>query len=397
MKKNSNLRKFLLLFVVFFVVLPIPVFGFPIPLKSDGDILYVAHEDGMIEVWNKSSGSLKEKVLTGISLYSFETDGTRFYVGSEDGRVLVLSLTGQILGDINASSKIVSSLAIDRNSHFLYTGSHDNVIRVWDTQDWSLAKVIEEHKLPVSELVLDGSYLYSASQDGSVKVWDKKTLDLVKNLTTHTDWQTAIKEGYPIWEMIVYGNKVYTGHVNGKISIWDLNTDSLVKEIQAHSGDVLGLVTDGQYIFSSNILSKSVKKWTMEGEPSGFIFNLEYSPIELEVDNSYLYVGVMEGGVLVYDKNYLSLVRKLGKFAPPQSFEKQELESSGHNPFLLVIAFFALFLVIVLVLETYVNVKKEYGKFTKGGVRNFLTSFIAIEDVLKILAVSSIIIFVTLF
>ncbi|MCK4335458.1 MAG: hypothetical protein KAW40_01910 [Candidatus Aenigmarchaeota archaeon] len=396
MIKNSNLRKFLLSFVVFFAVLALPVLGFPASLKSDGELLYVAHKDGTLEVWNKSSGSLIERFLTNIKLWSFEMDGTNFYVGSEDGRVLVLDLDGQILEEINASpASMVSSIAIDEDSKFLYAGSHDNVIRIWDTQDWSLVKVIEEHKLPVNALVLDGRYLYSASGDGSVKVWDKHTMVLVKNLTTHTEWRTARNEGYVVWKMVVHGNKVYTGHVNGKIRIWDLNTDSLVKEVEAHTGDVGALVTDGQYIFSSRYMEKSVKIWTMDGEPAGSVLHMEYSPQELEVDNNYLYAGVREGGVVVYDKNYRNLVMELGSFAEamPQSPER-ELGSSEFNPVLPVVVFFALFLVIVVTLETYVSVKKEYGRLTKSGVKNFLTSFVKIEDALKILGVASIIIFV---
>jgi len=395
MIKNSSPGKFLLLFVVFFAVLPLPVLGVPIFLESSGDFLYMVHREGKIEVWDKSSWSLEGRFSVDASAWSSETDGTNLYVGSTDGRVFVIDLTGQILKEINISSDIsISSIAIDKDSQFLYTGAYDNIIRVWDMRDWSFIKVIEEHKLPVNDLVLDDRYLYSASGDGSVKVWEKQTMVLVKNLTTHTEWLTARNEGYPIWEMVVHDNKVYTGHVNGKIRIWDLTTDSLVKEIEAHTGDVSDLITDGQYIFSSRYKEKNVKIWTMDGEPES-VLNMEYSPEELEVDDNYLYAGVREGGILVYDKNYKNLVMELGSFAEavPQSPEK-ELGSSEFNPVLPVIVFFALFLVIVVTLETYVSVKKEYGRLTKSGVKNFLTSFVKIEDVLKILGVASVIIFV---
>lgn len=396
MIKNSSPGKFLLLFVVFFAVLPLPVLGVPISLKLSEDFLYMVHREGTIEVWDKSSGSLEGRFSVDASVWSSETDGTNLYVGSTDGRVFVIDLTGQILKEINISSDLtISSIAIDKDSQFLYTGSYDNIIRVWDMRDWSLVKVIEEHNLPVNDLVLDGRYLYSASGDGSVKVWDKQTMVVVKNLTTHTEWLTARNEGYAIWEMVVHGNKVYTGHVNGKIRIWDLDTDSLVKEIEAHTGDVGALITDGRYIFSSRYREKSVKIWTMDGEPAGSVLHMEYSPQKLEVDNNYLYAGVREGGILVYDKNYRNLVRELGSFAEAvtQSPEKQ-LGSSEFNPILPVIVFFALFLVVAVVLETYVSVKKEYGRLTKSGVKNFFASFVKVEDALKILGAASIIIFV---
>ncbi len=176
MIKNFSPGKFLLLFVLFFLVLPLPVLGVPIYLKSSGDFLYMIHREGTIEVWDKSSGLLEGRFsVDDTSILSSETDGTNLYVGSTDNRVFVIDLTGQILKEINISSDFpdlaISSIAIDKDSQFLYTGSYDNIIRVWDMRDWSLVKVIEEHKLPVNDLVLDGRYLYSASGDGSVKVF----------------------------------------------------------------------------------------------------------------------------------------------------------------------------------------------------------------------------------
>jgi WD40 repeat protein len=348
MIKNRGLGKFLLLSIVFFAVLPLPVLGNPVSLKPEGDILYVAHEEGIIETRDKYSGSLEGKFQKDIDLLNFETDGTNFYVGSSDGKLLVLNPGGQVLEEINVSGSPVSSLVIDKDHSRLYTGSWDNEIRVWDMRDWSLEKVLDEQKLPIKSLVIDGLYLYSGGGDSSVKVWDRQTLAFVKNLTTHTDWQAARKEGYPITKIIVHGGRVYAGHYNGNIRIWDLKTDSIIKEIEdAHSAEVQGLVTDGQYIYSIGTLSEgTVKIWTMEGEPTGVVLATGKSPTSLAVDETQLYVGVYEGGVLVYSKDFWNLVKEIGSFTQkaPEKQQLESLESSGFNPLLPVISIFALFL-----------------------------------------------------
>lgn len=391
--KNSRLLKPILLLAAFFAVVPLPVLGFPVSLKTDGNLLYVANKDGTIEVWDARSGSLEERFQTGIPSFSFEKDGTSFYIGSSN-RFFVLDLTGHVVKEINVSgSTVISSIALDKDYSRLYTGSWDNTIRVWNMEDWSLERAMEEHKLPVSALALDDRYLYSASV--AVKVWDRQTLAFVKNLTTQTDWKTARREGYPIVSIIVEDDKIYTGHINGNIRIWDLTTDSLVKEVEAHPGDVTGLATDGQYIYSiGGSREKTVKIWTMEGDPTGMALKTEKSTRLVAIDENYLYVGVYEEGVLVYDKNYRNLVNELGSFiGPPPGSGEQQVGTQPLNPTLPIIVAFALFLIIAVVLETYVGVKKKHGKLTTRGVRDFLMSFVTIEDILKILILSSIIIF----
>ncbi len=389
----KNFGLFLLFLAVFFILIPLPVLGFPISVKSEGNLLYVAHHDGALEIWDKSSGSLVKRFLTNVSLESFETDGTNLYVGSGDGELFVFDSVGRISREINASpDSPITALAVDNYSQFLYTGSLNHDIRVWNMNDWSLVKLIEDHKLYVTSFALDDRYLYSASLDGSVRVWDKQTLAFVKNLTTHTDWQAVKEEGYAIWEMVMYGNKVYTGHTNGKIRIWDLTTDSLIREIRATPGNVKGLATDEQYIYSASFFDKSVRIWTIEGEPVEPVLFLENLPRELEVDDSYLYVGVTEGGVMVYNKDDWRLAKKLGNFTEPIT---KELQSPPlFNPVLVVVYTLALFLVIALMLETYAHFKKRHHKLTTRGIRNFLSSFVTIDDFLKILIMSSVIIFV---
>jgi len=409
MIRSYILKRFVFLLIVFFMLIPLPISGTPNSLKIDGDLLYIANYEGMIEVWNKSSGSLLERVQTNITTWSFEEDGTNFYLGSEDGKLHIFGFDKQKRKSINISytnditSLIpISALIFDKDSNFLYIGDRNNTIHILDVKKGSIIKIIKKHKFSINALVLHNSSLYSVSDEGDICVWDKKTMDLIRKLPTRPYWKSILEEG-AVWRMIIEDNKAYTGHLYGKIRIWNLTTGSLLKEIQAHSSDVKGLVSDGQHIYSCAAGSdKKVKIWTLQGEtsePTLELGNAGYTPLSLAVDNTYLYVGVVEGGVLIYNKKNWSLARRIGNFNFTQPQEEtlltQEAPSKKYiSPVLPVLIFFALFFIIAVLVETYIQVKKKYSKLTIQGVKKILASFFKIEDILKILGLSSIIIFI---
>jgi WD40 repeat protein len=396
MIKILDFLKFILLSAVFLFIMSANVSAIPLFLETEGDFLYSVHDNGTIEKWEKYSGSL-ERIFPpelDIELWSFGKDETNFYLGTRDGRVIVVDMNGSVLREINTTpDNIISALAVDKELSRLYTGSYDCIIRVYNAKDWSLEKTIDEHKENIDSFYLDDLYLYSGSADGSVKIWDRQNMSLLKTLIT------ATAEGGPqIIEMLVEDNKVYTGHMNGKIRICDLKSGSVIKEIQAHSGVVTRLLTDGQFIYSTGggTSRGTVKIWTMELDSANKIFETEYTSRVSAIDEDYLYVGVYEGGILVYDKNYLNIVRKLGDFSEvPEmtSSPEQQAEVPSPNPTLLLISVFVSFLIAAVMLETYVGVKKKHGKLTKRGFADTIASLFAIEDVLKIIILSSIIIF----
>nr|MCK4930070.1 hypothetical protein [Nanoarchaeota archaeon] len=252
MIKNLGIRNFLLLLFLFSAILPFFVLGAPISMKVDESSLYIARTDGTIEVWNKSSGSLIKSFSNEIEAWSFETDGTKFYIGSEDAVLHVFDLATGARDKINlsltSSAPIIFSLKLDKDSQLLYAGLSDGNIIVINTPDLSIAKIIGKHERPVAALMLDEVYLYSVSLEGVIKVWDRPALVLLKNITIQAyDEETARPTGN-IRTAIIEDSKVYMAYTLEKIRIWDLTTDSLLKEVNAHpGGDVMAIVSDGEY------------------------------------------------------------------------------------------------------------------------------------------------------
>lgn len=392
MIKKSYIGKLFLLCVILFTLLPPFVLGVTWGLKSNKNLLYVAQGEEMIEIWNTSSGSLVERISEEISLWGFETDGTNFYLGGKDGKLYIYNSETKVWKEINISSLPIHALVLDPDSKILYIGSADNTLLAWNVEEEDKVKIVGEYDSYVMELAMDKHYIYSASIRGVIKIWDKQTMELIDTIG-------VVHEKDALWVMIVEGNRTYTGYASGKIEIWDLNTGLLINEVQAHQGEMRGLTSDGEYIYSSSInyQDKNVRIWTLNGEKVEPIINIEeYTPFRLAVDSNYLYVGTRERGVLVYNKSTWNLTMKLGEFVPFEvsSIKERTEITKGINPVLPVFIVFAIFFVIIVLFNIYSNVKKKHGKLTIKNIGKVLYSYVNIRDILNLLGVASIIILV---
>nr|MCK4930071.1 hypothetical protein [Nanoarchaeota archaeon] len=109
------------------------------------------------------------------------------------------------------------------------------------------------------------------------------------------------------------------------------------------------------------------------------------------------YVGTREGGILVYDKSNWNLTRKFGDFTWYARYEANKptpYSKKRVNPMLPIFIAFAFFFVIAVIIEAYAHIRKKPGKLTWSVVRKFFASFVKVEDVLKILGITSIIILI---
>jgi len=401
MTKKPKLITFLLIFALFFFVMPLAVSGSPVKMISDESFLYVAHDDGTIETFDKDSGSLEssfQSLTENPYLWGFETDGNKFYVRSYENKIYVFDMEGRGLGEIELESES-SAIYIDRkNPKFLYVGLGEKIM-FWNIEEWRPEKTSEAQNTYINTITSDDRYLYLTSEE-SISVWDRETLTFVKKLSRNSYTQPLKNEDSVIMKITVFGDRIYTGHSKGEIGIWNLTKGSLTKEIDAHPNEVKGVVTDGQYLYSiGSNPNKDVKIWTMEGEPAKEDVETERPTTGLMLEGNNIYVGAYYGGIYVYDKNDLGLVRKIGNFdyiptETPQDTGVRETETSEYNPIIPIIIVFFLFLVAVIGLEVYTSTKRKEKKITKKGIADSLKSFVSIEDILKIVILSSIIIFV---
>ncbi len=103
----------------------------------------------------------------------------------------------QLVRTMEGHSSFVKSLAVSSDGRYLYSGSHDNSVKQWDTSNGAvrlcscplftataccagatqMVRTMKGHSAPVSALAVspDSRFLYSGSRDYSVRLWDAST------------------------------------------------------------------------------------------------------------------------------------------------------------------------------------------------------------------------------
>ena len=78
-------------------------------------------------------------------------------------------------------------MILSKDGNYLYSGGFDDVIRVWDTNEYKQIKFLKGHDGTVESLALSKNekILYSGSGDENIKIWDLDNNKCIKTLEGH--------------------------------------------------------------------------------------------------------------------------------------------------------------------------------------------------------------------
>jgi WD40 repeat protein len=166
-------------------------------------VLFTASRNGDVRSWSMKKGRMNQKLLN-------EFKGHHFWV---------------------------ECMCHDAPRERLYTGSADNVVRVWNDRTGLCEFVLSGHKNDVSQLVLAGSglMLYSGSRDGTVRAWDTVTGDFVEEYKGHSSWVESIWVDEPL---------LFTCSFDKTARVWNTETGVTQHILAAHTSNVQKLVVD---------------------------------------------------------------------------------------------------------------------------------------------------------
>ena len=161
-------------------------------------------------------------------------------------------------------------LSFNLNFNFLFTGSYDCTIGIWDINTGNLLRRLSGHSQGVKTLHFDGAKLITGSLDKTIRVWNYNTGQCVSTYRGHTDSVLSI-DAYK--KIIVSGsadNTIKVWHVESRtcftlrghtewvscvklhpssftcfscsddmtIKMWDIRENKLLKTFQGHVGQV---------------------------------------------------------------------------------------------------------------------------------------------------------------
>ena len=116
-------------------------------------------------------------------------------------------------------------LSLASNDKYLFSGSFDRKIMVWDSVSLECLKILENHDGAVTSLCISEQYLFSASTDSKINIWSLSDFTLVKSLNI----------GTPLaYITCSIGKYLFSLSVLSKVQIWDVAkiiSNELLKEI----------------------------------------------------------------------------------------------------------------------------------------------------------------------
>ncbi|KDP42080.1 hypothetical protein JCGZ_01868 [Jatropha curcas] len=163
-----------------------------IALPSGSDQLYTGSRDGTVRVWDCKSGNCNHVINLGFEIYSFICEGSWVFIGLSNS-VRVWSLSESDIKEFSLDGPVGRVYALAVYKDMLFAGAANGDILVWkgsfEENPFKLVANIRAHKMPITCLNIgfNGKFLYSGSMDSTVKVWDLETLQCNQILEGHND------------------------------------------------------------------------------------------------------------------------------------------------------------------------------------------------------------------
>lgn len=240
-----------------------------VAFSADGSLLATTGDDGLLRVWDPSTGALEAEVAGRGAVWgvSFSPDGSQVAAAwSEQGLVRIRDLTSDApavevradtwsLGDSTSFSPDGTQLAI----------AHEPVIVV-DTATGEQQNSFEVGPTPFSVAWSpDGRWIASAADEPMVRITSPESPDRQLTLVGHTA---------PVFELDwdEVGSRLATGSRDGTARVWEVTEGGSdeVAVVSARDGAIGGLAlsADGDRLLTGNLAVTATRTWDV-GRPVG--------------------------------------------------------------------------------------------------------------------------------
>ncbi len=206
---------------------------------------------------------------------------------------------------LDRHTRWISTLFVDDD--FLYTGSEDETIRIWDKTRLKTIVALKSHSSTIWGIFVDDQFIYSASGDATIHILNKQDLSFVHVL-----------KGHKLWVNTVFADDqyIYSGSGDETIRIWDKNDYKLVAVLDDHNTVVNSIISDQEWIYSG--AEDDIIIWNKRTlKPIKRISGDLKVIFRLHLDDKFLYAACQNEKVHIWDKKTLKLVGILEGHAMP--------------------------------------------------------------------------------
>jgi len=147
-----------------------------IAFSPDGSKLATASGDGMVRLWDCSTGQAIQVFRTaGVMGVTFTADGSRVATAASDGLVKIWDAsTAETVLTITGNMGDIWSVAFSPDGKRLVTGARDRTVRVWDAETGDELLILRGPTGTVRRVAwsTDGRRIAAGSHNGEVFIWD---------------------------------------------------------------------------------------------------------------------------------------------------------------------------------------------------------------------------------
>ena len=294
-----------------------------VAFSPDGVMIVSGGDDRTIRLWDASTGQQIAIFLTSYRVFSvsFSPDGTRVVGGEGAPDIGAISLwdanTGEQISErLNGRVWTVRSVAFSPDGSQIVSEEEgvgiDGMVYLWDANTGEqIGGPFVGHVGSVWSTAFspDGTRIVSGGEDGTIYLWEAKTGELIGvPLTGHsgTVWSVAFSPD---------GNRIVSGGEDSTIRFWDVDTGEQIGEpFIGQAGSVWSVVfnPDGTNVVSGGV-DGIIRIWDANiqehiGEPfighKGYVNSIDFSP-----DGSRIVSGGTDGAVRFWD---LSTGKQIG-------------------------------------------------------------------------------------
>ena len=241
-----------------------------LPLELRKELCKCVISDSPTLKWllNKDAESVgfNAKRLTGhtdyVSCFAVDNKNNYLFSGSDDRTIKIWNLkTGKCEKTLHGHTGKVSCLAIDKVNNLLFSGSMDRTIKVWNfKKNGECEKTLEGHTANIDCLAVDNvnHRLFSGSADTTIKVWNLETGAYQQTLQGHTFYVTCLE-----WDKI--NKHLISGSMDRTIRIWNLENGKCEKILHGHTSELTCFALDEEHnrLFSGS-WDKTIRIWNLE-------------------------------------------------------------------------------------------------------------------------------------
>ncbi|KAE8076587.1 hypothetical protein FH972_015225 [Carpinus fangiana] len=202
------------------------VTGIALPEKNNK--LYTGSSDRTVRIWDCHTGQCARVVELGADIGSMISEAVWVFIGMPN---VVKALNTESGAEYNLNGPIGQVYAMaTTNDIMLFAGGQDGVILAWKcttetNPPFQPVASLKGHTSDVVSLTVGCEWLYSGSKDHTIRVWDHKTLECVMTLDGHADTVTSL---------ICWEDYLLSGSLDRTIKAWALNEGGHLEAIYTH-------------------------------------------------------------------------------------------------------------------------------------------------------------------